>query len=352
MPSVIRRRSWYALIYRDGRQKWIKLPKSIKTKNQAIKAAVEIEDQMRRQLLGLPHSNASSAGPEFFSVVEPILARVEQQQHRDTFSGWNSLMCNFTRLLGNRPIGQYTLTDIEHYRDWRLARGASASTARRELTKLSAVFRRAIDIGHISENPCKKVQRPVVAPKPTRWLSLDEVRRFLDHCLDNWRLPFSFLLFTGARPGEAYRCTWNDIDLERGTILIRSTKNQKADQANWRSVPIMPQLRELLEAIPEKDRRGGALFHTRYNWRRAFKATCRRAGIPEAPPYICRHTFASHLAMAGEPLQVIRDLLGHRSVKTTETFYAHLAPSRYATAIANLGRTYATEKGKAKVIEL
>ena len=51
-----------------------------------------------------------------------------------------------------------------------------------------------------------------------------------------------------------------------------------------------------------------------------------------------RHTFASHLAMRGASLKVIRDLLGHGTITMTMR-YAHLAPeiSRDAVRLLDNG---------------
>ena len=57
------------------------------------------------------------------------------------------------------------------------------------------------------------------------------------------------------------------------------------------------------------------------------KKYMRQAGLKES--YTChtlRHTFASHLVLHGKPMEQVSKLLGHRSVKTTETFYVHLKP--------------------------
>ncbi|MDR1062420.1 MAG: tyrosine-type recombinase/integrase [Azoarcus sp.] len=48
-----------------------------------------------------------------------------------------------------------------------------------------------------------------------------------------------------------------------------------------------------------------------------------------------RHTCASWLVSAGQPLHVVRDLLGHSTIKMTER-YAHLAPETVRDAVAVL----------------
>jgi site-specific recombinase XerD len=48
--------------------------------------------------------------------------------------------------------------------------------------------------------------------------------------------------------------------------------------------------------------------------------------------HVLRHTFASHLAMAGVPLNTVQALLGHSTITMTMR-YAHVAPSTLRAAI-------------------
>jgi len=54
--------------------------------------------------------------------------------------------------------------------------------------------------------------------------------------------------------------------------------------------------------------------------------------IPELSSHPLRFSYASHLVMVGVPLYVVKELLGHSSIKTTE-IYAHLA-EKYKTDMA------------------
>jgi site-specific recombinase XerD len=48
-----------------------------------------------------------------------------------------------------------------------------------------------------------------------------------------------------------------------------------------------------------------------------------------------RHTYASHLTMAGVPIPVIKELLGHSDIATT-MIYAHLSPDIHKAAVNKL----------------
>jgi site-specific recombinase XerD len=69
---------------------------------------------------------------------------------------------------------------------------------------------------------------------------------------------------------------------------------------------------------------------------------CRAANIaPAAGFHIIRHSAASHMVMAGVPLNVVAHNLGHADTRMTEKHYAHLAPSYLAETI----RKFAPEFG-------
>ena len=62
---------------------------------------------------------------------------------------------------------------------------------------------------------------------------------------------------------------------------------------------------------------------------------CRRAGLRQVGWHVLRHTFASHLVMAGVDLRTVQELLGHRDPKMVMR-YAHLSPAHKAAAVAKL----------------
>lgn len=79
-------------------------------------------------------------------------------------------------------------------------------------------------------------------------------------------------------------------------------------------------------------RTGEVLNNTKKSWLKVLK----RAGITAFRWHDMRHHFASRLVQAGVDLYVVKDLLGHASVATTEKHYAHLAPKRKIDAVARL----------------
>lgn len=70
----------------------------------------------------------------------------------------------------------------------------------------------------------------------------------------------------------------------------------------------------------------------------------RKAGLDDIRFQDLRHTFASHLVMAGVDLMTVKELLGHKSIKMTER-YSHLSPNHKANAVKVL-ESLSTDKEK------
>jgi hypothetical protein len=143
-------------------------------------------------------------------------------------------------------------------------------------------------------------------------------------------------LNTGMRQGELLKLKWDNLDLDRGSITIIQSKTLRR-----KTIAINEPAREALNWLQE-NRYGELLFMwpwgdpigkvTVYD---AFKKACSAAGITDFRFHDLRHTFASHLVMAGVDLVTVKELLGHKTIAMTNR-YTHLAQEHKAQAVAKL----------------
>jgi integrase len=70
-----------------------------------------------------------------------------------------------------------------------------------------------------------------------------------------------------------------------------------------------------------------------------FQDACRVAGVRVVRFHDLRHTFATRLAVSGQPLRAIQEFLGHADSKTTQ-IYAHYAPSARDVEMVNEAFSY------------
>lgn len=162
------------------------------------------------------------------------------------------------------------------------------------------------------------------------YLTVAQVKALADAASDQTRAAIWIALLTGCRRGEILALT--PADIQGRTLRIRAGNTKTLRE---RMVPIVPALRPWLNMLPLTINFEGL----KTGFRRARTA----AGLPSARFHDLRHSCASLLINMGTPLEVVRDILGHTTVKTTER-YAHLLVERQREALMGLSRAVGRKK--------
>ena len=233
-----------------------------------------------------------------------------------------------------RFVTEITAEDIEKYKVKRSGM-VSNSTVNRELDCVKTMFAKAVEWGNANENVTQNVRDFRVDNKKTIFLELEELEAFLKACPKWFRLIMDAYLNTGLRKSELLRMKWSDIDWNSRTIQVLKTKGGK-----MLHLPINAPMEKILKSIPRyisSDyvfcQRSGKPWK---DLRGSLKAALKKAGIEKKVTlHTLRHTFASHLVMAGEDLYTVSKLLGHSSLEMTQR-YAHLTPKHKAEAVDRL----------------
>jgi len=242
-------------------------------------------------------------------------------------------------------FGGLTLADITPHRiaDYKRLRrdaGVKTSTLARELELLRAALNVAVkEWEWLEVNPFWKVRIEQPRGHKERWITVDEESRLLS-CSPPWlRDIIAFALNTGLRQNEILSLNWPEVDLFRRTITLLVTKNREK-----RTIPLNQSVIELLKA-KSKVRHisgnvfasaAGTLMHAR-NLLRAFYAARKMAGLEDVRFHDLRHTFATRLVQSGIDLYVVKELLGHKTLKMTMR-YAHHYPESLRHGVDVLDR--------------
>lgn len=127
--------------------------------------------------------------------------------------------------LGKRRVRELTTDDIENWLD----KMSEAGLARSSLKKFRSTLRQALEFGErrgvVNRNAAStaKLTPGARATAERTALTPDQLRSFLTVCA-NERLGAMFAIqaTVGVRPGEASGLCWDAVDLESGTITIRT----------------------------------------------------------------------------------------------------------------------------------
>ena len=186
-----------------------------------------------------------------------------------------------------------------------------------------------------------------------RYLLDDEVTRLLNACGSDLRQLAIAALVTGCRYSELAAMKAADFDPQARTVTIGASKSGKA-----RHVALSDEGREFFlrqaagkagtarlferDVIAKQATKTAPAEIRRGSWGRsdafrALRAACVAARITPAITFHgLRHTYASRLAMAGAPMAVVAQQLGHSDLRMTARHYAHLAPSFVAATVRSL----------------
>lgn len=203
------------------------------------------------------------------------------------------------------------------------------ATINRSLGAIKTALKIAYQAHIIPENYGDRIKRLPENNKRNTYLTLAEVKQLADQASEQVRAAIWIALLTGCRRGEILKLEKTDI-LEN-SLRIRAGNTKKLKE---RLCPIVPALRPWLEYVPLQINFEGL--------KTGFRRAREKAGI-EANFHDLRHSCASMLINIGVSLDVIRDILGHASVKTTER-YAHLQIHRQTQAMNQLSDLVESEK--------
>jgi integrase len=234
----------------------------------------------------------------------------------------------------------------------------SAATQNRQFfTPTVAVLKHAARRGKCA---MPVIERPDEGIRPPpRWLKHDEAERLIAACAPHLRPLVIFLVYTGARLGEALWLDWRNVDLDRSHATFIKTKNGAP-----RGVPLNARVVAALATLPHRE---AEVFRTHAGQpyarpqpkgddsggagtciKTAFATACRRAGIEDCHPHTCRHTFATWHYQEHRDLNALMDIGGWKSIKMVMR-YAHSNVDQHLASVDALPGGKSGERNIAKL---
>lgn len=225
-------------------------------------------------------------------------------------------------------------TDIMMYNMHLKVSNKSAATISRSLATLRNYYGYLHNQNYISSNPTLNITSPKSEKKMPDILTIGEIEALLKQpdtstpigCRDNAMLEIIYA--AGIKVTELISLNVSDVNFEYG--FIRCTGNKSSD----RIIPIgkiaqkalsdyILNMRSSLTAVPS-----GALFVnyvgkrlSRQGFWKLLKSYTKAANIDKTiTPHTLRHSFAVHLIQNGADLSVVKELLGHSDISSTQVY--------------------------------
>lgn len=213
-------------------------------------------------------------------------------------------------------------------------KGRATSTITRNLVALRIFFHYLYDCGLIESNPVINLKAPKVEKKFPKTLTIKEIEILLATPDLNTnkglrdRAILELLYSTGLKVSELISLEINNINFQEESLYYYSNDEE-------RSIPIgdiaISYLKKYLSYSREKilnDKKCNILFVnmqgsplTRQGVWKIIKSYTKEAKIKkDITPHMIRHSFALHLLQNGADLHIVKELLGHLDISSTQIY--------------------------------
>lgn len=276
----------------------------------------------------------------------------------NTYAGYKSPIKNHLEpYFRNNPclVKNLSVKYVQRYFNGLYQKGLSKKTIANHRGILSGMFRYAISIRELQENPLVHIPPPEKTQPVENYFSADELATLLRNVKDtDFSYPVYMAAVYGLRRGEVCGLKWSAIDFKNQTFSIRHTLHEVSDpdephiivfgkdetkSKKVRSYPLLDEIAEMLLDIREKQKASNLHNEDGYVY-------LNKKGKPVRPNYITehfpqvlnefhlkhiryhdlRHSCASILLSDKKRSVSLRDIqswLGHSNIQSTMR-YAHI----------------------------
>lgn len=280
------------------------------------------------------------------SKIDEFIAylKIERNLSIHTQRAYNADLCQLVAFIRRTPASDIANLDfrqiIERYLVSLYYKKLDKSSIARKFSCFTS-FERYLKTRGMTLN--LQLTRPHLDKKLPIFLSVDEIFHLLDAVKDH-ELPtrsplrdkaiFELMYATGVRCSELVRIRINDIDMANKTIHIFGKGSKE------RVVLFGQKAKERIVAYLDSERspvtNSNEPFFLNHSNEQLTSRSVQRIIAMFRPflnvdrhitPHKLRHSFATHLLNQGTDLRVIQELLGHKSIASTEK-YTHVSLER------------------------
>lgn len=303
-----------------------------------------------------PHASATSDA--FSSAIERFLRFLAAERGASalTLKSYREdlrQLEEFLRSAGCRGPGDASSVILRRFAAGLHAAGYAASSVARKLASTRSFYAFGQREGWVPTNPAKPLRSPRRARKLPKFLTGEEIGRLLASPKPGSaggfrdRAILELMYSSGVRVRELVGLDDADLDLRGGTVRVRGKGRRErlgmvgshAREAlrSWLAARPRPTIAPARGAPPRNASR--PLFTNRFGGRLSVRGVARllekhlaTAGLARrASPHTLRHSFATHLLDAGADIRSVQELLGHKSLVTTQ-IYTHVTTTRLLDA--------------------
>ena len=258
-------------------------------------------------------------------LLQKFLNRLKIQRFSDnTIRNYGATLGAFLEVFKNYNPEEISNDKLEKYFIWLVnEKKIGASHQKTVLAVLKKFYKEIYDINLNLKHlyPQRKEH------KLPKFLSAQEVKAILDATNNvKHKAILTTIYSCGLRISELLKLQISDINKDEMLVMIRNSKGQK-DRTVMLSEKLLVLLREYYQKYQPQNflfegQSGGA--YSARSVQNILAESLKKANIHKpATVHTLRHSFATHLLENGTDIRIIKELLGHNNIKTTE-IYTHI----------------------------
>lgn len=288
--------------------------------------ALIFEMELRRQNSGL----RNPINPKIADIIPEFLEHIELHLAPATCRDYIALIKFIRPHFGSFQVSRITPSIVTQYQKKRkgMPRRPGCTGHRsinKELICLQSIIRFMVEREYANKLPFKFKMLPYQRPDP-KIPEKEDIEKFLEEVKDPIKKAMIYLMYKdGLRWKEVRHLVWENISWKKNIIYVVTTKGSRP-----RICVLTKEVKDILEPI-KKDK--GWIFENPQtgkpykSLKTLFRLASKRAGIPPIRPHLLRHYFATIALEANRDLRLVQNMVGHKSVTTTE-FYTHITTER------------------------
>ncbi|HUY35025.1 MAG TPA: tyrosine recombinase XerC [Pirellulales bacterium] len=260
----------------------------------------------------------------------------------------DALTAHLTERHGSAPEpGGLTTLDLRGYLSGLHEQGYAKTTIARRLASLRSFFRFGQREGWTETNPAKPLRNPRKSRSLPHFLSSVELGTLLEAPVGDKpmglrdRAILETLYSAGLRVSELVGLNDGDLDFAAGIVRVRGKgKRERLSPvgsfaakalARWLKVRVINPRESQGPEAPVFVNKSGRRLTTRSVGRLLEKYLAATGLDRRTTPHTLRHSFATHLLDGGADIRSVQELLGHKSLVTTQ-IYTHLSTANLRAA--------------------
>lgn len=298
-------------------------------------------------------NNKTDKAKDVFSYLESYMEQLDKEGRSGTASSYKCAYNSFKSFINSKkrkylPFGEITPEWLQSYENWMITSGKSLTSTGIYLRSLRTIINMAIEDGIFSQEfyPFGKRKYTIPAGRNVKKaLTIQEIKAIVNFetktsaeqkAKDIWMLSY---LCNGANMKDLAQLRWSDLDSKR--IVFVRAKTARTTKSDTKPIVVMRMLEidtiiskwgipsndkndYIFGVISKKDNPNTQLMRVRQfikNTNTYMKRIGEKLNLElKLTTYSARHSFATVLKRSGAPIEFISESLGHKDLKTTESY--------------------------------